>query len=95
MLGSKDIKFVLSSSGHIQSLINPPGNPKARFFTNPNLPASTDEWVAGASETKGSWWETWLEWLQDHAGGKKPTPKKLGSPAFKPIVAAPGAYVLG
>lgn len=95
MLGSKDIKFVLSSSGHIQSLINPPGNPKARFFTNPNLPASTDEWVAGASETKGSWWETWLEWLQDHAGEKKPTPKKLGSPAFKPIVAAPGAYVLG
>ncbi len=41
-------EFVLSSSGHIQSIINPPGNPKAKFFTNPQFPADADEWLAKA-----------------------------------------------
>ncbi|MBI1238887.1 MAG: alpha/beta fold hydrolase [Alphaproteobacteria bacterium] len=90
-----DITFILSSSGHIQSLINPPGKPKARFFTNPALPASPDEWAAGASDNKGSWWETWADWLIARSGESVPAPKRLGGPGFKPLDPAPGLYVLG
>lgn len=89
------ITFVLSSSGHIQSLINPPGNPKARFFTNPALPATTDEWIAGAAETKGSWWDTWSAWLIERSGKSKKAPKTLGDKAFAPLAPAPGDYVHG
>jgi polyhydroxyalkanoate synthase len=88
-------KFILSSSGHIQSLINPPGNPKSRFFTNDALPVSTDEWAAGGSETKGSWWETWAAWLIERSGKQKKSPKNLGSEDFEPLCAAPGDYVHG
>ncbi|MBI1211891.1 MAG: alpha/beta fold hydrolase [Alphaproteobacteria bacterium] len=95
LLGSKNIDFILSSSGHIQSLINPPGNPKARFFTNKALPPTPDEWVQGASETKGSWWDTWAAWLQERSGEQKPAPKKLGTPTYKPLGPAPGTYVHG
>ncbi len=48
-----DTRFVLSSSGHIQSLINPPGNPKAKFFLNPELPANADAWLADAQTAEG------------------------------------------
>jgi len=95
LLGSKNIEFILSSSGHIQSLINPPGNPKARFFTNKALPPTPEEWVQGAGETKGSWWDTWAAWLQERSGEQKAAPKKLGTPTFKPLGPAPGTYVHG
>ena len=49
----------------------------------------------GASETKGSWWDTWAAWLQERSGEQKPAPKKLGTPTFKPLAAAPGTYVHG
>ncbi|HAH10577.1 MAG TPA: class II poly(R)-hydroxyalkanoic acid synthase [Alphaproteobacteria bacterium] len=97
MIGTpkENIRFVLSSSGHIQSLINPPGNPKARFFMNSGLPASTDEWIAGAGETKGSWWDMWADWLIERSGKTKRSSKKLGSAAFPPLGEAPGDYVHG
>lgn len=89
------ITFVLSSSGHIQSLINPPGNPKARFFTNPALPATTDEWIAGAGETKGSWWDTWSAWLIERSGKSKKAQKVLGTKDYPALAPAPGDYVHG
>ncbi len=95
LLGSKNIDFILSSSGHIQSLINPPGNPKSRYFTNKALPPTPEEWVQGASETKGSWWDLWASWLQERSGEQKPAPKKLGSTKYKPLGPAPGTYVHG
>jgi polyhydroxyalkanoate synthase len=97
MLGTprENITFILSSSGHIQSLINPPGNPKARFFTNHALPPTTDEWIAGGAQTMGSWWDTWADWLIERSGKKKKAPRKLGSAAFEPLAAAPGDYVHG
>ena len=91
----ENIKFILASSGHIQSLINPPGNPKSRFFTNHALPATTDAWIAGGVETKGSWWDTWADWLIERSGKTKKSPKSLGSAAFAPLAAAPGDYVHG
>lgn len=94
MLGGKR-EFVLSNSGHIQAILNPPGNPKAKYFANDSLPATADEWAAGASEVHGSWWERWAKWLDERSGETQPAPKKLGSRKYKPMDAAPGTYVLG
>ncbi|PKQ05735.1 MAG: class II poly(R)-hydroxyalkanoic acid synthase, partial [Alphaproteobacteria bacterium HGW-Alphaproteobacteria-11] len=94
MLGGKR-EFVLSNSGHIQAILNPPGNPKAKYFVNDNLPATADEWAAGASEVMGSWWERWEKWLSARSGEKIPAPKKLGNRKYKAMDAAPGTYVLG
>ncbi|MFA7638760.1 MAG: alpha/beta fold hydrolase [Parvibaculum sp.] len=94
MLGGKR-EFVLSNSGHIQAILNPPGNPKAKYFINDNLPATADEWAASASEVQGSWWERWASWLNERSGEEIPAPKKLGSRKFKPMDPAPGTYVLG
>jgi polyhydroxyalkanoate synthase len=93
LLSSENIEFVLSSSGHIQSLINPPGNPKAKYFTNPDITLDPDEWAAGAEEVAGSWWPRWVEWLGEHSGGMKPAPKECGNKDFAPICDAPGEYV--
>jgi len=92
LLGGKN-DFVLSSSGHIQSLINPPGNPKAKFFVNPQLPGTPDEWLAGAQTKSGSWWEHWREWLSKRSGEMRPAPAALGSERYKPGAKAPGTYV--
>ena len=95
LLGSKNISFFLSNSGHIQSLLNPPGNPKARYFTNPELPPTADEWLAGAQERPGSWWNEWGAWLKAHSGAQKAAPEQAGCAAFPPLVDAPGTYVFG
>jgi polyhydroxyalkanoate synthase len=88
-----DIEFVLSSSGHIQSLLNPPGNPKAKFFTGKKIEATSDKWLANAEENAGSWWPHWDKWLKERSGDVKNAPKKLGNKAFPPLVKAPGEYV--
>jgi len=95
LLGSENIDFVLSHSGHIQALLNPPGNPKAKYYVNKGKPPATpDEWLShGAEEQAGSWWPRWGAWLQAHSGKTKAAPKTLGSrknPALEP---APGLYV--
>ncbi|MEO0466197.1 MAG: alpha/beta fold hydrolase [Pseudomonadota bacterium] len=94
LLGSKNIEFVLSGSGHIQSLINPPGNPKAKYFINPDLNLDPDDWAAGAEEVKASWWPMWAEWIKARAGRMKAAPKACGSKEFEPLYNAPGEYVL-
>jgi len=93
LLGSDSIEFTLSNSGHLQSLLNPPMNPKAQYFKNANLPASPDEWAEGAEEVKGSWWPRWAEWLGERSGTLKAAPKTLGSEAFPPLYPSPGKYV--
>ncbi|ABS62750.1 Poly-beta-hydroxybutyrate polymerase domain protein [Parvibaculum lavamentivorans DS-1] len=94
MLGGNK-EFVLSNSGHIQAILNPPGNPKAKYFVNDKLPSTADEWAAGASEVNGSWWERWAKWLGERSGEMQPASKKLGNRKYKPLDAAPGTYVLG
>ena len=93
LFGSENIEFVLSNSGHIQSLLNPPGNPKAKYFRNPSIEATADEWAAGAEEVAGSWWTRWAEWLHERAGDMKAAPKQDGSEQFPPLYDAPGKYV--
>ncbi|SDR01827.1 polyhydroxyalkanoate synthase [Rhizobiales bacterium GAS113] len=86
--------FVLSGSGHIQSLINPPGNPKAKFFLNPELVASPDEWLKQATPTSGSWWDHWRAWAVQRSGEMRPAPQTMGSKRYQPMEKAPGTYVL-
>jgi len=87
-------RFVLSSSGHIQSLINPPGNPKARYYLNVELPANADAWLAGAQAHTDSWWDDWREWLVARSGAKRAAPATPGSERHPAGVKAPGTYVL-
>lgn len=94
LIGSPNVDFVLSQAGHIQALLNPPGNPKAKYFhSETRPPASLDEWMAEkAQEKAGSWWPFWIEWLQARAGETKAAPKALGSRKYKPMHPAPGLY---
>ena len=92
LLGGK-VKFILSNSGHIQALLNPPGNPKASYFVNDRYPADPEKWLAGSSKQPGSWWEDWAQWTGQRAGEQKPAPQSLGNEHYPPGVAAPGTYV--
>lgn len=86
-------QFVLSSSGHIQSLVNPPGNPKATYWIEgPDVPRPED-WFRGAVARKGSWWEHWIGWLADRSGDRRPSASRLGSDSHPVLDAAPGRYV--
>jgi polyhydroxyalkanoate synthase len=93
LLGGES-QFVLSSQGHIQALVNPSGNPKGRFHTNPATPEDPEEWLAGATEHAGSWWDHWATWLKPHAGRLVNAPTELGSEQYPAGVDAPGTYVL-
>jgi polyhydroxyalkanoate synthase len=92
MFGGK-AEFVLGSSGHIQSLVNPPGNLKARFYINQRLPRDADAWLRGATENKGSWWDHWLKWLSARSGEDLPAPPSTGGNGYTPSDPAPGTYV--
>jgi len=85
--------FVLSNSGHLQSLLNPPGNPKAFFITGPAKAHDPDAWAGSGVKQSGSWWTHWAEWLGKRSGDKKAAPINLGSERFPVIAPAPGAYV--
>ena len=90
-----DVEFTLSNSGHIQSILNPPGNPKSSYYTNPEHPESAVDWKNGADKVSGSWWPRWMEWLGERSGKQVAAPTALGNRKYAPIVAAPGSYVLG
>lgn len=86
-------EFVLSQSGHVQAIINPPGNRKARFMTNIGDHDTSDAFYAGAETHEGSWWEYWATWLGERGNGQKNAPKSLGNKANAPLLDAPGSYV--
>jgi polyhydroxyalkanoate synthase len=94
-----DTKFVLSTSGHIAAMVNPPGNPKANFQTlldengKPINPPEADEWLSRATTVKGSWWEDWTDWLGRRSGEERGRPRKLGNVDHEPLAEAPGTYV--
>jgi polyhydroxyalkanoate synthase len=97
LLGEENT-FVLSGGGHIQHLVNPPGNPKARYRTGPVTGASADEWLAGATTHPGTWWDHWAQWTHARSGGLRPAPVTSGSSAtvgserHRPLEPAPGRY---
>jgi polyhydroxyalkanoate synthase len=86
------VRFVLSSSGHIAGIVNPP-SPKSSYWTNDELGPDAERWLEGATSHKGSWWEDWSAWIEERAGARRPPPS-LGSERHPPIADAPGSYVL-
>ena len=89
-------RFVMGASGHIAGVINPPAKGKRSHWIRADgkLPATLDQWLAGATEHPGSWWTDWSGWLKNHAGKQIAAPKSYGKGAkFKAIEPAPGRYV--
>ena len=91
------VKFVLSTSGHIAAMVNPPANPKAAFRTAPGgaaaNPADPREFLARATTVPGSWWTDYSSWLAERGGGQHKSPRTLGRKAYPVRCAAPGTYV--
>jgi polyhydroxyalkanoate synthase len=86
-------EFVLSSSGHIQSLVNPPGNPKMSIRVGGEAVPDPDEWLAGSEQRPGTWWDHWVGWMGGRAGKERPARTTLGDAEHPVIEPAPGRYV--
>jgi polyhydroxyalkanoate synthase len=87
-------RFVLSTSGHIAALVNPPGNPKASYHTNDDETADAQAWLKGADTHQGTWWSDVSDWLNARSGELVPTPTELGTTRLPVLADAPGTYVL-
>jgi polyhydroxyalkanoate synthase len=96
-LGSKffggTVKFVLSGSGHIAGVVNPPAKGKYQYWTGGKAGTGTVEaWLNQATEHPGSWWPDWIEWIKAHDSSEVPA-RQPGGGKLKPIEDAPGRYV--
>ena len=87
-----DVVMTLAGSGHIAGVVNPPAANKYQHWTNAALPDSLDEWLAGAEQHAGSWWNHWADWLHARSGDWVPARNPLKGP-LKAIEPAPGSYV--
>ena len=87
------IKFVLSGSGHIAGVVNPPVPEKYGYWTNERKAETPEAWLESATPHAGSWWPEWSKWLQAFSGGEVPA-RKPGEGKLKPIEDAPGSYVM-
>jgi polyhydroxyalkanoate synthase subunit PhaC len=92
LLGGKT-RFVLSSSGHIAALVNPPGGKKASYQVGDDVSADPEAWQRTAATTQGSWWPDYASWLGTRSGEEVPAKRTPGSNRFRPIEPAPGSYV--
>ena len=92
-MGSKDKTFILSESGHIAGIINPPAKRKYGHYTNPELGLSAEDWQDSADKHDGSWWPRWDSWLSGKSG-KKVDARQPGDDTHPVLTAAPGTYVL-
>ena len=90
---SADTTFILSNAGHLQSLLNPPGNPKATFVKGKAEFVEPEAFAASATKQSGSWWTDWGRWLGERSGEKVAAPQRLGDANHSPREAAPGTYV--
>ncbi|WP_164937713.1 PHA/PHB synthase family protein [Bradyrhizobium guangxiense] len=87
------VKYVLSGSGHIAGVVNPPASNKYQYWTNDNIKdVNVAQWMKGAVEHKGSWWPDWRQWLGEIDPEQVPA-RSVGSDALPPIEDAPGSYV--
>jgi len=88
-----DKRFVLGASGHVAGVINPASKNKRSYWTGDRLSPNADEWLSGAAEKPGSWWNDWSEWLARQGGGRIKARARLGNAEFEPLEPAPGSYV--
>ncbi|HEV7204561.1 MAG TPA: alpha/beta fold hydrolase [Jatrophihabitans sp.] len=87
-------RFVLSTSGHIAAIVNPPGNEKASFHAGEFAPDDAEKWLENAEKQKGSWWTDYTDWLAARTGARRDAPAEPGLNGFEPLADAPGTYVL-
>ena len=92
-MGSKDKTFILSESGHIAGIINPPTKNKYGHYTNPETGLTADDWRDSADKHEGSWWPRWDAWLSKKSG-KKVDPRTPGDDKHPVLAPAPGTYVV-
>ena len=90
--GSKNRTFILSQSGHIAGIVNPPNKKKYGHYTNSDLSLDADSWREGATFHEGSWWTRWEAWLKKRSGKMVPA-RKPGDSEHPPLAPAPGSYV--
>ncbi|PVA06948.1 class I poly(R)-hydroxyalkanoic acid synthase [Thalassorhabdomicrobium marinisediminis] len=92
-MGATDKTFILSGSGHIAGIVNPPAKKKYGHWTNDDLSLPPEAWKAAAKQHEGSWWPRWGKWLAKRSG-KKVEARAPGSETHPPIAPAPGKYVV-
>ncbi|MFI4932584.1 MAG: class II poly(R)-hydroxyalkanoic acid synthase, partial [Burkholderiales bacterium] len=93
LLGGRS-EFVLNASGHVQSIVNPPGNKKSSFVVNDGAHDSPQAFEQGSAVRDGSWWPHLALWLAARSDADKRAPRQSGSRRHPPLCAAPGTYVM-
>ena len=93
LLGGRS-EVVVTSTGHIQTMVNPPGKPRARYFAGPEPGPGPEQWMGAATEHEGSWWPRYAKWLLARSGDERRAPAELGSARHRPRDPAPGRYVV-
>jgi polyhydroxyalkanoate synthase len=92
-----DTRFVLSTSGHVQAMVNPPARAGAESRASYRIagehPADPDAWLERTALEPGSWWTDYAGWLGERSGEQLAAPAALGNPTYKPMAKAPGSYV--
>ena len=91
-MGSKSKTFVVSESGHIAGIVNPPSKKKYGHYTNPDMKVDADTWLEEADFHQGSWWPMWEAWLKKRSG-KQVSARDSGDSDHPRLCAAPGTYV--
>jgi poly[(R)-3-hydroxyalkanoate] polymerase subunit PhaC len=91
LLGGK-VQFVLSSSGHIAGVVNPPSK-SAAYWLHEHLHETPEAWHVASTRHGDTWWNSWAGWIQARAGEQVRAPAELGSEEFPPLADAPGLYV--
>jgi poly[(R)-3-hydroxyalkanoate] polymerase subunit PhaC len=92
LLGGRS-RFLLSTSGHVAAMVNPPGNEKARYQLAKETPEDPREWLRHAETGHGSWWPDYADWLAERCGEEQAAPAELGGGGLAPVADAPGTYV--
>ncbi|MDP4796617.1 MAG: class I poly(R)-hydroxyalkanoic acid synthase [Rhodospirillales bacterium] len=87
------IRFVLSASGHIAGVVNPPAAGKYCYWLNDKTPADPEKWLEGAKQHDGSWWPDWDQWVKKESGKEMVAARTPGDGKLKPLCDAPGTYV--
>ena len=91
-MGSRSKSFIVSESGHIAGIINPPSKKKYGHYANVDLTLDAEHWHEGAKFHKGSWWPRWQAWLKKRSG-KQVEARQPGDSTHPPLAPAPGTYV--
>jgi polyhydroxyalkanoate synthase len=93
LLGGES-EVIVTSTGHIQTIVNPPDKPRARYYANAKPGPDPQAWLQEATEMEGSWWPRYAEWLLARSGAERAAPTRLGSRKYPVRDPAPGRWVL-